>query len=425
MTATALRSAGCLALARMDPSGARMDSSGRHADGRDAHALAAWLERNAVDSLPAGELERKLALGRPLRVKLGIDPTAPDIHLGFTVVLGKLREFQDLGHRVVLIVGDYTARVGDPSGHSSTRPVLEPAEIDANARTFEQQALTVLNPENLEVRFNSEWLDMPVANLFALARHATVAQLLERDDFAKRFQARKPISVLELLYPLLQGYDSVAVEADVELGGADQKFNLLLGRDIQRAYGVPEQAILTMPLLTGTDGVRKMSKSFGNYIGVTDPPEEIYGKTMSIPDESLQPWYLVLIGSGVPPELPPRDAKRALARALVARFWGDDAADAAERGFDRLHVQHEAPQEMPSVRWPADGQTVHLPALLAGAFGVTTSEARRGLSQGAVRIDGEKVGNGTLDVPVQEVAGRVLQLGKRRFARVEILGSAE
>ena len=407
----------------MDASGARIDSSGRQADGQDARSLATWLERNAVDSLPAGELERKLALSRPLRVKLGIDPTAPDIHLGFAVVLGKLREFQDLGHRVVLIVGDYTARVGDPSGHSSTRPVLEPAEIDANARTFERQALAVLSPENLEIRFNSQWLDMPVTDLFALARHATVAQLLERDDFAKRFAAGRPISVLELVYPLLQGYDSVAVKADVELGGADQKFNLLLGRDIQRAYGVPEQTILTMPLLTGTDGVRKMSKSLGNYIAVTDPPEEIYGKTMSIPDTSLAPWYLLLLGSEAPPELPARDAKRALARALVARFWGEEAAAAAQHRFDRLHVAHEAPQEVPSVRWTADGPTVHLPALLAGAFGVTTSEARRGLSQGAVRIDGQKVSNGTLDVPIQEVAGRVLQLGKRRFARVEILAS--
>jgi tyrosyl-tRNA synthetase len=407
----------------MDPSGARMDSPGRRADGPSPRSLAAWLERNVVDSLPAGELERKLALDRPLRVKLGIDPTASDIHLGFAVVLGKLREFQDLGHRVVLIVGDYTARVGDPSGQSNTRPVLEPAEIEINARTFEQQALAVLSRENLEVRFNSEWLDMPVAELFSLARHATVAQLLERDDFAKRLAARRPISVLELLYPLLQGYDSVAVGADVELGGADQKFNLLLARDIQRAYGVPEQVILTMPLLTGTDGVRKMSKSYGNYIGVADPPEEIYGKTMSIPDASLEPWYALLLGSELPPELSPRDAKRALARALVARFEGDELAAAAEREFDRVHVEHQAPEEMATVPWPAEGATVHLPALLAGAFGITTSEARRGLSQGAVRIDGEKVGNGTLDIAVEDVAGKVLQLGKRRFARVEIVES--
>ena len=406
----------------MDPSGARMDPPGRRAD---AGTLAAWLERNAVDSLPSGELERKLSLGRPLRVKLGIDPTAPDIHLGFTVVLGKLREFQDLGHQVVLIVGDFTARVGDPSGQSSTRPMLDPAQIDANARTFQEQALAVLSPERLEVRFNSQWLDMPVAELFSLARHATVAQLLERDDFANRFAARKPISVLELLYPLLQGYDSVAVRADVELGGADQKFNLLLGRDIQRAYGVPEQVILTMPLLTGTDGVRKMSKSYENYIGVTEAPEEIYGKTMSIPDSSLETWYYLLLGAEPPRELEARDAKRALARVLVARFYCEEAASSAQREFDRVHVEHRAPAEIPSVQWPATGADVHLPALLAEAFGISTSEARRSLSQGAVRIEGERVRNGTLDVPVQQVAGKVLQLGKRRFARVEIAGQPQ
>ncbi len=403
-----------------------MDSPSRRADGPSAASLAAWLGRNAVDSLPAGELARKLSLGRPLRVKLGIDPTAPDIHLGFTVVLGKLREFQDLGHQVVLIIGDYTARVGDPSGQSSTRPVLDPAEIDANARTFQEQAATVLSADRLEVRFNSEWLDMPVAELFALTRHATVAQLLERDDFAKRFAARKPISVLELLYPLLQGYDSVAVRADVELGGADQKFNLLLGRDIQRAYGIAEQVILTMPLLTGTDGVRKMSKSYGNYIGVTDPPEEIYGKTMSIPDTSLEPWYALLRGAEPPAELGPRDAKRALARALAERFHGLEAADAAERTFDQVHVRHGLPERetLATVRWPAE-RMVHLPALLARAFGITTSEARRSLGQGAVRIEGERVGNGTLDVPAEQVAGRVIQLGRRRFARVEIAERAD
>jgi tyrosyl-tRNA synthetase len=400
-----------------------MDSLDRRADGPDAASLAAWLGRNAVDSLPAGELERKLSLGRPLRVKLGIDPTAPDIHLGFTVVLGKLREFQDLGHQVVLIIGDYTARVGDPSGQSSTRPVLDPAEIDANARTFQEQAAKVLSSDRLEVRFNGEWLDMPVADLFGLARQATVAQLLERDDFAKRFAARKPISVLELLYPLLQGYDSVAVRADVELGGADQKFNLLLGRDIQRAYGIPEQVILTMPLLTGTDGVRKMSKSYGNYIGVTDPPEEVYGKTMSIPDTSLEPWYALLRGGEPPPELDPRDAKRALARALVERFHDAEAAVAAERTFDEVHVRRGLPERetLAVVGWPASERTVHLPALLAQAFGISTSEARRSLGQGAVRIEGELVGNGTLDVPAEQVAGKVLQLGRRRFARVEIL----
>ncbi len=254
---------------------------------------AAWLARNAVDSLPSGGLEARLAAAaredRPLRAKLGIDPTAPDIHLGHTVVLQKLREFQDLGHRVVLIIGDYTARVGDPSGRSSTRPVLSGEEIDAHARTFQEQAFTVLDddPERLEVRFNGEWLDMRMEELFRLAATTTVAQLLERDDFATRQAENRPISILELLYPLMQAYDSVAVRADVELGGTDQKFNLLLGREVQRAYGQPEQAVLTTPILTGTDGERRMSKSLGNYIGVTDPPEEIYGRTLRLPDPAL------------------------------------------------------------------------------------------------------------------------------------------
>ncbi|MBV9423238.1 MAG: tyrosine--tRNA ligase [Solirubrobacterales bacterium] len=386
----------------------------------DPAEAARWLARNAVDCLPEGELERKLAAGRPLRVKLGIDPTAPDIHLGFTVVLQKLREFQDLGHTVVLIIGDYTARVGDPSGLSEARPVLEPAEIDANAITFQEQALMVLDSERLEVRFNGEWLDMAMAELFALARKATVAQLLERDDFAKRFAAHEPISVLELLYPLLQGYDSVAVRADVELGGTDQKFNLLLGRHIQGAYGQPEQVILTMPLLTGTDGEHKMSKSFGNYIGVTDPPAEMYGKTMSIPDSSLESWYRLLLGSEPPPELGPRDAKRALARALVSRFHGPEAAQRAEQAFDRIHVRHELPDEVPVVDWPAGEPVIHVPALLKRAFGISTSEARRTLAQGGVKLDGEPLGNGSLDVPAADLDGKVVQVGRRRFARVRV-----
>jgi tyrosyl-tRNA synthetase len=389
----------------------------------DAVQQAAWLARNAVDSLPEGALADKLAGGRQLRVKLGIDPTAPDIHLGFTVVLRKLREFQDLGHKVVLIVGDYTARVGDPSGRSTTRPVLDPEQIDANAQTFECQTLKVLrpDPELLEVRFNGEWLDMPVEDLFRLLRIATVAQILERDDFAKRYAAHEAISVLEMLYPLLQAYDSVAVHADVELGGTDQKFNLLLGRHVQSAYGQPGQAILTMPLLTGTDGERKMSKSLRNYIGVTDAPEEMYGKTLSIPDASLGSWYALLLGTQPPSELSPRDAKRALARELVSRFHGEEAATEAQERFDRVHIRHELPEDVELVSWAADGDEVHLPALLARAFGISTSEARRGLGQGAVKLDGEPVEPGTLDHPVAAVDGRVLQFGKRRFARVQVI----
>jgi tyrosyl-tRNA synthetase len=384
---------------------------------------AAWLARNAVDCLPEGALAAKLAVGRPLRVKLGIDPTAPDIHLGHTVVLRKLREFQDLGHTVVLIVGDYTARVGDPSGRSSTRPVLDDAEIDANARTFQEQAGRVLDSdsERLEVCFNSQWLDMSMADLFGLTRTTTVAQLLEREDFAKRFASGSPISVLELLYPLMQGYDSVAVRADVELGGTDQKFNLLLARDIQRAFGVAEQVVLTMPLITGIDGERKMSKSLGNHIGVTEAPEEIYGRTLRIPDESLEVWYRLLLDRELPAQAGPRDAKRALARALVARYYDEPAAQAAQEAFDRVHIRHEAPAEVPEAHVAAGaGEPVHLPALLAQAFGVSSSEARRGLAQGAVRLDGVPVPAGTLDLPRAELDGRVLQLGKRRFARVRV-----
>jgi tyrosyl-tRNA synthetase len=384
---------------------------------------ADWLARNAVDCLPQGALAAKLELGRPLRVKLGIDPTAPDIHLGFTVVLQKLREFQDAGHTVVLIIGDYTARVGDPSGRSNTRPVLSPAQIDANARTFQEQALKVLDPDRTEFRFNGEWLDMRMEDLFRLMSTTTVAHVTERDDFAKRLAAGTPISMLELLYPLLQAYDSVAVRADVELGGTDQKFNLLLGRDVQRAYGQAEQVILTTPLLTGTDGERKMSKSLGNYIGVTDTPEEMYGKTLSLPDASLDSWYSLLIGSAPDASLSARDAKRALARALVERFHGADAAVAAEEAFDRVHVRHELPKDIADVEYtpPAGAGTVHLPALLAAAFGVSTSEARRSLAQGGVRIDGEPVDGGKLDCPAADVDGRVLQMGKRRFARVRVL----
>jgi tyrosyl-tRNA synthetase len=387
----------------------------------DAAAQAAWLARNAVDSLPEGGLERKLALGRPLRVKLGIDPTAPDIHLGHTVVLQKMREFQDLGHIVVLIIGDYTARVGDPSGRSETRPALPPEQIDANARTFQEQAFSVLDSNRVEVRFNSEWLDMSMEELFRLARVPTVGQLLERDDFAKRMASHAPISVLELLYPLLQGYDSVAIRADVELGGTDQKFNLLLGRDIQRAYGVPEQIALTMPILPGTDGVRRMAKSLNNYVGVTEPPDEMYGKTMSIPDSALGTWYELLLGTEPPAELAPRDAKRALARALVDRFHGAGAGAAAEAAFDQIHVRHGVPDDMPEVQWQRNGSQIHLPALLAQAFGISTSEARRNLAGGGVKLDGEPVANGALDVDAADVDGKVLQLGKRRFARVRVI----
>ena len=383
---------------------------------------AGWLTRNAVDCLPEGALAERLreaeAAGRPLRVKLGIDPTAPDIHLGFTVVLQKLREFQDLGHTVVLIVGDYTARVGDPSGRSSTRPVLSGGEIDANAETFRRQALTVLSEDGLEVRRNGEWLDMPVEDLFTLMGTTTVARILERDDFAKRWTSHAPISMLELLYPMLQAYDSVAVDADVELGGTDQRFNLLLGRDVQAAYGRPEQVILTMPILVGTDGERKMSKSLGNYVGITEPPEEMYGKVLSAPDSALAEWYRLLLDEHPPDGMSPRDAKRALARRMVGRFHSEAAAAVAEDAFDRMFVAREVPEDVPEVAFsPSDG-TVHVPALLVAAFGGSRSDARRLVAQGGVKLDGEPVAE--LDVPRERVDGRVLQAGKRRFARVRL-----
>jgi tyrosyl-tRNA synthetase len=387
---------------------------------------AAFLARNAAESLPAGGLQGRLEAasreGRQLRAKLGLDPTAPDIHLGHTVVLQKLREFQDLGHRVVLIVGDYTARVGDPSGRSATRPVLSGEEIDANARTYQEQAFRVLSddPELLEVRFNSEWLDMRMEDLFRLARTTTVAQLLERDDFAKRWSARAPISILELLYPLMQGYDSVAVRSDVELGGTDQTFNLLLARDIQRAFGQPEQAVLTMPILPGVDGVEKMSKSVGNHIGITEPPTEMYGRTLSLPDEAMDTWFSLLAVERPSAGTSARDAKHALARALVARFHGDAAADAAASEFDRVHVQRSVPEEIEELAFDAVNGLVHLPALIADGFGMSRSDARRMLAQGGVRLDGQPLGADDLDLPRERVDGAVLQVGKRHFRRVRV-----
>ena len=380
---------------------------------------ARFLARDAVDCLPAGELARKLALGRPLRVKLGLDPTAPDVHLGHTVVLRKLREFQDRGHVVVLIIGDYTARVGDPSGRSSMRPVLSGEEIDANARTYVAQAEKVLDPDRVELRHNSEWLDMPMEQLFALARTTTVAQILERDDFAKRFAANEPISILELLYPLMQGYDSVAVRADVELGGTDQKFNLLVGRDVQRAYGVDEQVALTMPILAGVDGTRKMSKSLGNHIGVTEPPEEIYGKTLSLPDAAMAGWYELLLGEEPPRELSPRDAKHALARRLVERFHGAAAAAAAAAHFERVFVQGALPEDMEEAEFSAPGATVHMPAMITDVFGGSRSDARRKIAQGAVKLDGAALGPDELDVAAERLDGAILQVGKRQFRRLQ------
>jgi tyrosyl-tRNA synthetase len=380
----------------------------------------------AVDALPEGRLQQQLAEGRPLRVKFGVDPTSPDIHLGHCVVLMKLRAFQDAGHTVVLIIGDYTARVGDPSGRDATRPILSPDELEANAHTYEEQAFTVLDRERTELRHNSEWLAMKSDELFGLIRRFTVARLLGREDFTQRMRRDEPISALELLYPVLQGYDSVAVRADVELGATDQKFNLLFARDVQGSFGLPEQSILTTPILVGTDGTRKMSKTYGNYVGVTDPPEEMFGKLMSIPDEAMGEYYRLLLSRQLDPAAHPAEAKRELARALVERFHDAEKAAGAEARFDQVHVRGELPEDLEEavVRAGGPNGAVHLPALLAEHFGLSRSEARRLIEQGGVRISGRVVDAGILDVPAAELDGEVLQVGKRRHARVRVAGGA-
>ena len=381
------------------------------------------LRRGADEVLPEGALEKQLAKGEPLRVKLGIDPSTADIHLGHVVVLAKLAQFQAAGHTVVLIIGDFTARVGDPSGRDTTRPVLTPEEIAANARTYQHQAFKLLDRERTEIRHNSEWLDMLAQELFRLLSRVTVARLLEREDFTRRMKADQPISSLELIYPVLQGYDSVAVRADVELGGTDQKFNLLFARDIQRAYDVPEQSIMTMPILPGIDGKQKMSKSLGNYVGVTESPEEMFGKLMRVPDEAMGTYYELLLGEPTP-KGDPMGAKRALARRIVQRFHDAGSAEAAEARFDTVHVERGVPADIPEVPLnEADGLKgedgeVHLPALIAGLFEISSSEARRLLAQGGVKLDGEPLAADPLDLPVERLAGRVLQVGKRRFARL-------
>ncbi|HLI32525.1 MAG TPA: tyrosine--tRNA ligase [Solirubrobacteraceae bacterium] len=383
------------------------------------------LSAGAVEVLPADGLAARLAEAtrerRPLRVKLGIDPTAPGVHLGHAVALRKLRAFQDAGHRVVLIIGDFTARIGDPSGRSALRPQLTEAQIAAHAATYLDQAAKILrrDEELLEVRRNSEWLEMRSGELLALLRMATVAQLTERDDFARRLAAGQPLSLLELLYPLLQAYDSVAVRADVEIGGTDQKFNLLLGRDIQRAHGLPEQVIMTLPILIGVDGSRKMSKTLGNDIGLADPPDEIYGKTMSIPDHALDQYYRLLLSRELPAEASPLTAKRALARELVAWLYDAPAAERAEARFDRVFRERGIPEEIEEVSLPgAPDSAVHLPALLASTIDVSRSQARRLIDQGAVALDGEQLSAGCYDLPAEQLDGRVLQIGRRRFVRL-------
>jgi len=372
--------------------------------------------RNAVHVLPAAALEAKLALGRPLRVKLGIDVTSPDIHVGRGIPLQRMRAFQDEGHVGVLIIGDYTTRIGDPSGRSTERPILSDDEIDRNAQTYVEQAYQIVIPEQTEVRFNSEWLaGLSFADVIQLTRMMTVAQMLERDDFAGRYSTGQPISVSELLYPLMQAYDSVAVEADVELGGTDQLYNLLAGREVMQAYGLEPQVVLTTPLLVSWDG-EKMSSSVGNNIPLTAAPEEQFGRTMRVSDDVLPEWYrLVMEDDADPLAGDPLEAKLALARFIVARSHGEEAAGVAEAHFTRVVREGQAPDDVPDAALPA-GDPVHLPAVLANAFGLSTSEARRLIAQGGVKVDGEVVEE--LDVPRAVLRGKVVQAGKRRFVRL-------
>jgi len=372
------------------------------------------LTRNAVHVLPAGGLEQKLKLDRPLRVKLGIDVTSPDIHIGRGIPLQRMRAFQDEGHTGVLIVGDYTTRIGDPSGRSSERPVLSDEEIERNAKTYLEQAMVILDPDRTEVRYNGEWLSkLSYAEVVRLARTITVARMLERDDFAKRYTSGEPISVSELLYPLMQAYDSVAIEADVELGGTDQLYNLLAGREVMEAYGLDPQVALTTPILNSWDGT-KMSSSVGNNIPLTAPPEEMFGRTMRVPDELLPDWYR-LVWEREPPAGDPLEAKLALARFIVARSWGEEAARAAEDHFTRVVREGQAPEEVPEEPLP-EGDPLHLPALLVERLGLgSTSEARRLIAQGAVKVDGEVVSD--VDLPRERLAGALVQAGKRRFVR--------
>ena len=390
----------------------------------------------SAEVVPAEELERKLSLGRPLRVKLGLDPTAPVVTLGWAVVLHKLRQFQEAGHTAVLIVGDFTAQVGDPSGKTETRPRLSEEEVRGYAERLLDQFWKILDPARTEVRYNAEWLEpMGMEAILRLTASTTVARMLERDDFAKRYAQGKPISIMEFLYPLLQGMDSVAVEADVELGGRDQTFNLLVGRDLQRAYGQEPQVALTTPLLVGTDGVQKMSQSLGNYVGITDPPEEMYGKLARVPDELIPTYRLLALDFFRDPTEAERvdkgladgslDAwseKRRLAREVVDLYQGDGAGAAAEEGFDRVHRERELPDQIPDVEIPhgliAEG-SVYLPRLMKElGMADSNSQARSLIEQGGVRLDGKPVAGDALELPVAELGGRVLQVGRRQFVKL-------
>jgi len=400
-----------------------MRVSGAAVNQDEARERAEILGRGAVEVISIGELAEKLMLGRPLRIKLGMDPTAPDLHLGHTVVLKKLRDFQRAGHTVIFLVGDFTAMIGDPTGRSETRKPLSRAEIAANAETYRGQAFKILDPERTEVRFNSEWMDqMGVARLIEVAARLSVARLLERDDFEKRLAREEPLFLHELLYPLIQGYDSVALQADLEIGGTDQKFNMLVGRELQRSFGQAAQVVVTMPLIEGLDGVRKMSKSLGNAIGITEPPEEMFGKVMSVSDPLMLRYYRMLtdvpeseiaaIESGA---VHPMEAKKRLAWLIVEEYHGADAARAAREYFETKFQRHEVPQNAPVYRVTEPLWVCELMKQLR--FASSTSEARRLIAQGAVRVDGRVV----TDVQFRFVPGehRVLEVGKRRVARIE------
>ena len=382
------------------------------------HPNLRLIYRNAVDVIPRDELYRRLTSGGTLRVKLGIDPTAPDIHLGFVVVLKELRAFQDLGHTAVLVIGNFTARVGDPSGRSKTRPILSAEQIDENTRTYLEQAYLVLDRDRTEVRRNSEWLAlMRMADVIELTRVVTVARILERDDFSKRYAASDPIALTELLYPLLQAYDSVAIDADVELGGTDQLYNLLMGRHIMEYYGKRPQCVITTPLLVGTDGTAKMSKSLGNYIGVAEDPREMFGKAMSIPDELMSDYYPLVL-SQVLSEAPPVEQKRELARSLVRMFHDEVAVSDAEEHFDTI-IRRGVPKDAPEVVLPEDSREVWIVGLVTRAgFAKTNGEARRLIRGGAVRLDGEMIEDERISLPAEDLEGKVLQVGKRRYARL-------
>jgi tyrosyl-tRNA synthetase len=409
------------------------EGSAEPVSGETAAALEV-LTAGTAQVLPEGALATRLeaarTAGRPLRVKLGIDPSGSELTLGHAVVLRKLRQFQDLGHLAVLIVGDFTGMVGDPTGRSATRVLLSSTETEANAATYFDQVMRILDPDRVEVRRNSDWLaPLSMADVVREAAHLTVAQLLERDDFARRFAAHQPISLVEFLYPLLQGYDSVAVESDVELGGTDQTYNLLVGRELQRAHGQEPQIVLTVPLLEGLDGTAKMSKSLGNYVAITEPPDEQFGKLMSIPDNlvgryatlctALHPRVVAALEAEAVAGGPAAGAaKRRVAREIVALYHGAEAAAAAEERFDRLFRDRELPADAPAYPLPAD-DPVHLPALLAdsGLVG-SRSEGRRALDEGGVRLDGAPLTTGGYDLPRGELVGRLLQRGKRKAVRL-------